>query len=68
MKKSRLRPVGVEGASEGQWVLLDYQEVIIHIFHEPIRYHYNLEGLWADAPQVNLGDGESNMAAEFALP
>ena len=68
MKKSLLRPVGVEGASEGQWVLLDYQEVIIHIFHEPIRYHYNLEGLWADAPQVNFGDGESSKAAEIALP
>ena len=68
MKKSRLRPVGVEGASEGQWVLLDYQEVIIHIFHEPIRHHYNLEGLWADAPQVHLGDGESGPAADIALP
>ncbi len=47
-----LKPLGVEGKHEGHWVLMDYGDVIIHIFYEPIRHFYDLESLWADASQV----------------
>lgn len=42
-------PIHKEGMQEGDWILLDYFNVIIHIFKEETRSFYNLEGLWADA-------------------
>jgi len=60
MKKThKMRPLGVEGEAEGSWVLLDFEEVIVHIFYEPVRGFYDLEGLWADAPKVDLSAGEA---------
>ncbi len=50
--KERIEPLGVEGKTEGQWVLLDYGDVILHLFFEPVREVYDLEGLWMDAPRV----------------
>jgi len=52
LKQSGIRPLSVEGLKEGQWVLMDYGDVIIHVFHDPVRRFYDLEGLWADAPRV----------------
>jgi len=46
------KPLGVEGRGEGQWVLMDYGDVIVHIFYEPVRSFYDLESLWADAKRV----------------
>lgn len=46
------KPLGIEGRSEGQWVLMDYGDVIVHIFYEPVRSFYDLESLWADAKRV----------------
>jgi ribosome-associated protein len=50
--KQGLHPLGIEGKREGRWVLLDYGDVIIHIFYNPIREFYDLERLWSDAPKV----------------
>ena len=50
--KKTVKPMSIDGTDEGQWVLMDYGDVILHIFHEPIRGFYDLEGLWADAPRV----------------
>lgn len=44
-------PVGSEGLETGQWVLLDYGDVVAHLFYSEVRGHYDLEGLWADAPR-----------------
>ena len=45
-------PTGVEGGDHGQWVLMDFGDVIVHVFNAPIRDFYDLDGLCQDAPQV----------------
>lgn len=52
LKKQHKKPLSVEGLTEGHWALLDYGDVIIHIFYEPVRLFYDLEGLWMDARRV----------------
>lgn len=47
-----LDPITCEGVEKGHWVVLDYGEVIVHIFYEPLREHYDLEGLWAKAERL----------------
>ena len=54
LREAGLRPLHVEGEKEGQWALLDYGHVIIHVFYEPVRNFYDLESLWADAPRIDL--------------
>jgi ribosome-associated protein len=46
----------VEGVHQGNWALLDYGDVIVHIFREPTREFYDLEGLWAEAPREPIPD------------
>ena len=53
LKGIGLKPIGTEGTREGRWVLMDYGEVIIHIFYEPVRYFYDLESLWSDASRID---------------
>jgi ribosome-associated protein len=55
--KEKVKPLGVEGHREGQWVLMDYEDVIVHIFYEPVRLLYDLESLWSEAERVR-GDHE----------
>ncbi|HAP69462.1 MAG TPA: ribosome silencing factor [Flavobacteriales bacterium] len=43
------KPWHIEGTSNGEWVLMDYVNVVVHIFQREQREHYNIEGLWADA-------------------
>ena len=50
--------LGMEGYEEGRWVLIDCGEVIVHVFQETIREYYDLEGLWIDAPRLNLNRNE----------
>ncbi|MBI2369739.1 MAG: ribosome silencing factor [Deltaproteobacteria bacterium] len=54
LDRSGIRPLGVEGLPTAHWVLLDYADVIVHIFYNPVREFYDLEGLWSRAPQVAL--------------
>jgi ribosome-associated protein len=48
------RPLSVEGLPRGQWVLIDYGDVVVHVFYVPVRQFYDLERLWARAPRVEL--------------
>ena len=52
LREEGFRPYGTEGEQEGHWVLMDYGDVVIHIFYQPLREFYDLEGLWIDAPEV----------------
>lgn len=52
LKKHKIKPLNVEGTKDGHWVLLDYGHVIIHVFYEPVREFYDLEGLWVDAKRI----------------
>lgn len=54
LKKHGITPLSVEGKKQGHWVLLDYAHVIIHIFYEPVRSFYDLEGLWIDAERIEI--------------
>jgi ribosome-associated protein len=44
--------IGIEGYSEGSWVLIDSADVVAHVFYEPNRKFYDIESLWIDAPRV----------------
>ena len=54
LKLDDLRPIGSEGARTGQWALLDYGDFVVHVFLHSAREHYDLEGLWNDAPRVPI--------------
>ena len=53
MGEQGIRPLGEEGMREGRWVLMDYDDVVIHIFYDQVRRYYDLEGLWIEAPRIN---------------
>ncbi len=48
----------VEGLASGRWVLLDFVDLVVHVFHPSLREFYQLEGLWSDAPQRPVETGE----------
>ncbi len=54
LKRHGETPLGVEGMEDGRWVLMDLNDVIVHIFQPEVREHYDLERLWSDAPRVEL--------------
>ncbi|HCU25643.1 MAG TPA: ribosome silencing factor [Deltaproteobacteria bacterium] len=54
LKKDRQKlPLSFEGRTSGQWVLLDYGDVVLHVFLDPQRRYYGLEEFWAQAPEVS---------------
>lgn len=57
LAKEGTKPSHVEGATGATWVLMDYGDVVVHIFEEQTRAYYRLEGLWGEAPQVALAAG-----------
>jgi len=63
LKKFGIIPLGVEGERLGKWVLMDYDDVIIHIFYEPIREFYEIERLWSDSPRMEIGDDITELSA-----
>lgn len=49
------KPIGVEGLEASRWILIDFGDVLVHVFDEPMRGFYDLDALWADARRVNVG-------------
>ncbi|CAN5811632.1 ribosome silencing factor [soil metagenome] len=60
LKREGVRPVGVEGLRGGRWVLADYVDFVVHVFHPATRDFYQLERLWGDAPLHVLDPDEAN--------
>lgn len=52
LRENKARPLHVEGYNRGHWVLLDYGDLVVHVFQEEPRRYYALERLWGDAPDV----------------
>ncbi len=53
-KELKDKPWGVEGTENAEWVLLDYVDVVVHVFQKEKREFYDLEGLWGDAKRIEL--------------
>src|SRR5688572_21466477 len=60
-----LSPLSVEGAQRGHWVLMDFSDVIVHVFYDPVREFYDLDGLWGHAPRVELPEPYSTLVDQF---
>ena len=56
MTKLGLEPNRVEGRQSAQWILMDYYDVMVHVFLDEAHSFYNLERLWSDAPQLDISD------------
>ena len=54
LKKAGMSPLGVDGLRQGRWACLDFGDVVVHVFHQPVREIYELEALWGDAPRIEL--------------
>jgi len=57
----------IEGYEHSLWVLLDYGDVVVHLFHEPLRSYYNLERLWGDADVVPLEESEGSVVTKRGM-
>lgn len=64
-REAGIMPISVEGMGRGHWVLMDFADVIVHIFYQPVREFYDLDGLWADAPKVALPEPYSTLVHQF---
>ncbi len=60
-KSIGVKMLGEEGLREGRWVLLDYGEIVVHVFLEPVREYYDIERLWIDAPRLDLHSAVEEM-------
>jgi len=60
-KDHAVRPAAVDGFPASQWIVLDYMQVIVHVFHRDKRDFYSLEDLWSDAPRLSC---ETTSAAQ----
>lgn len=56
LEKMKVNLKRLEGFNEGRWILIDATDIIVHVFHEEERSHYNLERLWGDANFINYED------------
>ena len=62
-----VRSLGSEGLSQGHWALIDFGDVIVHVFHQDMRGYYDLEALWIDAARVEVPDARREDGAAGGL-
>lgn len=55
-KEASIKPIGIDGLRNAEWVAMDYADVLVHVFLPDIREFYNLEHLWADAKLTTIPD------------
>ena len=65
--KHGVRLFAVEGTGRGHWVLMDFSDVIVHIFYEPVRKFYDLDGLWGHAPKAELPEPYLKLVDQFQI-
>ncbi|MFQ5737151.1 MAG: ribosome silencing factor [Thermodesulfobacteriota bacterium] len=56
LRAKKIKPIGTEGLQSGRWVLLDYVDVVAHVFLDHVRSYYDIEGLWAEATVDEIKD------------
>lgn len=67
LNRQGIRALSVEGIQRGQWVILDYADVVVHVFFEPVREFYDLDRLWARAPRLQLPEPFNSQAQDLRL-
>ncbi len=67
LRNMGVAPLSVEGLGPARWVVLDYGDVVLHIFYEPVRELYRLESIWSDAANVTLPEPLRSQAAQLRL-
>ncbi len=66
MKERGIRHLSIEGRDEGRWVIIDYGDVVTHVFLEPLRELYDLESLWIEAARYRIEDENKIVGVEHA--
>ncbi len=61
LARGKVKPLGIEGQGYGRWVLLDYNDVVVHVFERETRDYYGLERLWLDAPRLRVDEGSDTL-------
>jgi ribosome-associated protein len=64
MKEVGVKPFSLEGHDEGRWIIIDYQNVIVHVFIEPLRELYDIESLWIEAKRYTLKKGNKFLGVD----
>lgn len=67
MDAVRLHPLAIEGMQHAHWVVMDYDDVVVHVFYEPVRDFYRLERTWSDSRQVVLPEPYNSQARDLTL-
>lgn len=62
-----IKPFAIEGTQRGHWVLMDFSDVIVHVFYQPVREFYDLDGLWGHAPRARLPDAYVKLIEQFQI-
>jgi ribosome-associated protein len=62
-----VKPFAVEGTQRGHWALIDFSDVIVHVFYEPVREFYDLDGLWGQAPKAKLPEPVAELVGQFRI-
>ena len=65
MKEQGVQPLSMEGQQSGKWVLIDFGDVVFHVFDRDMRGFYDLDGLWADAERVPVPGHQPEQQAAF---
>jgi ribosome-associated protein len=61
------KPFAAEGTQRGHWALIDFSDVIVHVFYEPVREFYDLDGLWGHAPKAKLPEPVAKLVGQFQI-
>src|SRR5260370_40162563 len=67
MAREEERPLSIEGLQHGHWVVLDYDDVVVHLFFEPVRDLYRLDSNWTDAHEVSLPEPFRSQSRDLTL-